>query len=43
MPRQRPRLLATALGQRRIELPLEQLLGVPGGLAVSDEDEPVAR
>ena len=42
-PGQRARLLAPALGQRRVELPLQALLGVPGGLAVADEDQAVGR
>jgi hypothetical protein len=37
--RERLRLLAAALGQRRIGLPLHPPLGVPGRLTVADEDE----
>jgi hypothetical protein len=40
---QRPRLLAAAVGQRRVELSLEALFGVPRGLAVADEDQAVGR
>ena len=41
--REGERLLAPALGQRRVELALEPLLGVPGRLAVAHEDQAVAR
>jgi hypothetical protein len=37
------RLLAPAVRERRVELALEALLGVPGGLPVADEDQAVAR
>jgi hypothetical protein len=37
--RERARLRAAGVGEGRVELPLEPVLGVPGRLAVADEDE----
>jgi hypothetical protein len=34
-------LRSPGVGQRRVELPLQAMLGVPGGLAVADEEEAV--